>query len=235
MPLGLDDVHVWRFALDLSPAETTLLGQTLAAEEIERASRFHHSVHRERFIVAHGGLRAIVSQYVNLQPSQLRFLTNPYGKPSIKNNLNGDEIRFNLSHSQNLALVAITRGRSVGVDVEHIRPDFAEERIARRFFSPQEVESLLSFPIEKRIDAFFACWTRKEAYIKAKGEGLSMPLDQFDVSLIPGEKEIKLSTRPDPAQGLHWKIYELSPGPGFVGALAVNGLEVAISCWQWTG
>ncbi len=114
-----------------------------------------------------------------------------------------------------------------------MRPDLADEQIARRFFSNIEVDAYLSLPDQFRNEAFFTCWTRKEAYIKARGEGLSMALDEFDVSLIPGEPAKIINTRPDPAQALQWKLYPLYPSPGYCAALAVQGDEQIVHGWQW--
>jgi 4'-phosphopantetheinyl transferase len=132
-----------------------------------------------------------------------------------------------------VALYAVARGREVGIDLEFIRRDLEVEQIAERFFSRQEIATLRALPADLRRDAFFLCWTRKEAYIKARGEGLSLPLDQFDVSLIPGEPAALLSTRPDSDEALRWSLQELPLGSGYVAALAVEGRGRSFSCWQW--
>jgi len=145
----------------------------------------------------------------------------------------GDAIRFNMSHSHGEALYAVTRGREIGIDLEFIRCDLEVEQIAERFFSQCEIATLRALPVSLRKHAFFLCWTRKEAYIKARGQGLSLPLDQFDVSLIPGEPSALLSTQPDSDEALRWSLQELTPAPGYAAALAVEGRGWSLSCWQW--
>jgi 4'-phosphopantetheinyl transferase len=132
-----------------------------------------------------------------------------------------------------VALYAVARGREVGIDLEFIRRDLEVEQIAERFLSRQEIETLRAVPTDLRIGAFFLCWTRKEAYIKARGEGLSLRLDQFDVSLVPGEAAALLSTRPHSDEALRWSLQELTVPPGYVAALAVEGRGRSLSCWQW--
>ena len=145
----------------------------------------------------------------------------------------GDAIRFNMSHSHGVALYAVTRDREVGIDVEFIRRDLEVEQIAERFFSPRETATLRALPTALREHAFFLCWTRKEAYIKARGEGLSLPLDQFDVSLIPGGPAALLSAHPDSSEALRWSLQELPLASGYVAALALEGRGGPVSCWQW--
>jgi 4'-phosphopantetheinyl transferase len=141
-------------------------------------------------------------------------------------------LRFNVSHSHSLALYAITRAREVGVDVEHIRPEIAQEKIAERFFSPREVTVLRALPTPLQASAFFACWTRKEAFIKAKGDGLTLPLDQFDVSLAPGEPATLLRTAWDPQEAACWALQDLAPAPGYRAAVAVAGHAWRLTCWD---
>jgi 4'-phosphopantetheinyl transferase len=121
----------------------------------------------------------------------------------------------------------------VGIDLEYIRSDLAVEQIAERFFSRREIATLRALPIDLRTYAFFLCWTRKEAYIKARGEGLSLPLDQFDVSLIPGEPAALLNTQRDLYEVSRWSLQELTPAPGYAAALAVEGHGWHLACWQW--
>lgn len=134
-----------------------------------------------------------------------------------------------------MALYAITRGREVGIDLEFIRCDLEAEQIAERFFSHSEIATLRALPKHFQKCAFFLGWTRKEAYIKARGEGLSLPLDQFDVSLIPGEPAALLSTQPDSDDAFRWSLQELTLASGYVAALAVEGRGWSLSCWQWPG
>jgi 4'-phosphopantetheinyl transferase len=236
-PAGLalsgDDVHVWRASLDLPAARVQCLQHTLTANELNRAERFYFQKDRERFIVARGLLRGILGRYLDMAPDQLRFCYSPHGKPALVGGSGGDVLRFNLSHSHGLALYAITCNRQVGVDLEYIRPIPEAERIAERFFSAQENAVFRALPQNKRLEAFLNCWTRKEAYIKARGEGLSLPLDQFYVSLASGEPTTLLNIIGDPQEATRWALRKLKPGPGYVAALAVEGHGWRLACWQW--
>lgn len=174
--------------------------RVLSADERERAARFHFLKDREHFIAARGLLRLLLSRYLDLPPQQLSFSYSPYGKPALAGERDCTSLRFNVSHSHGVALYAFTLEREVGVDVEYIRQDVVGESIAEHFFSAQEVTSLRALPAGVQPQAFFNCWTRKEAFIKARGEGLSFPLDQFDVSLVPGEATALISTRNDPQE-----------------------------------
>jgi len=232
--LRSDEVHVWRATLDLQYSRVQSLQQTLAADERRRAERFYFQTDREHFIVARGLLRAILGRYLDADPSRLRFSYSPYGKPSLAGEINAGALCFNISHAGGLALYAVTRGRDIGIDLERIDTDFATEQVAERFFSAQEVATLRAFPEHMQSLAFFNCWTRKEAYIKARGEGLSLPLDQFDVSLTPGEPVALLRTNGDPQEASRWRIQELAPGASCVSALAVKGHHWRLKCWQWS-
>ncbi len=231
--LTCDEVHVWRAALDQSPSLVARLFYSLATDERERAEGFYFHKDREHFIVARGLLRAILGRYLTIDPAQLRFNYSSYGKPSLPSESGGDALRFNLSHSHGLALYAFTRGREVGIDLERVRPDVADGQIAERFFSPREVAMLCELPVKKQTQAFFNCWTRKEAYIKARGEGLSLPLNQFDVSLAPGEPARLLGTREHPQEASRWCLQELIPAPEYTAALAVEGHGWRLASWEW--
>ena len=233
--LESDQVHVWRAALDIPTTWLKRLERTLSVDECERAERFHFKRDRDHFMAARGCLRNILGLYLGTAPDRLQFHYSPYGKPYLVNELNKEEIRFNVSHAHGLGLIAVTKCQEIGVDIEYMRDDLADEQIARRFFSASEVNTLLALPKSQRKKAFFTCWTRKEAYIKGKGEGLSLPLDQFDVSLIPGEAAALLSTRPDPQEAARWTLSGLAPGSGYVAAVAVQARKLQLICWQWPG
>jgi 4'-phosphopantetheinyl transferase len=234
-PIADADVHVWVIALDGPAARPALLLTVLGADERERAGRFVFPRDRDRFVVAHAALRAILGEYLGVPPSAIRLETTARGKPLLAPPHDGTGLRFNLSHSAALALCAVTRGRGVGVDVEAVRPDFAGEDIARRFFSPAEVAALAAVAPGERALAFFRCWTRKEAYIKARGEGLALSLASFDVTLGPDEPPALLATRDDPAEASRWALVELGLPPGYVGALAVEGRGWRLSLADWGG
>jgi 4'-phosphopantetheinyl transferase len=231
--LGCDAVHVWRATLDQTPSQIQGFLHTLAPDEQARAERFYFERDREHFIVARGVLRAILGGYLDRAPEYLSFCYGSHGKPALAGESDGDTIRFSVSHSHGVSLYAVARGREVGIDLELIRADVGALEIAERFFSQREVAMLRALPTEAQRQAFFRCWTRKEAYIKAQGEGLSMPLDQFDVSLTPGEPAAILGTQRNPSEASRWSLHELAPAPGYVAALAVAGHGWHLARWQW--
>jgi 4'-phosphopantetheinyl transferase len=233
MVLSRDDVHVWRATLDQPLSEILNFRRSLAADEQTRAARFYFERDRKHFIIARGVLRAILGFYLNRAPECLSFCYNSYGKPALAEEPNLDAIRFNVSHSHGEALYAVTRGRAVGIDVERIRPDLPVAQIAGRFFSQREIMMLRALPGEMQRQAFFRYWTHKEAYIKARGEGLSLPLDQFDVSLDPGEPGIVVGTSQDPSEGSRWSLKEITSCPDYAAAVAVEGHDWRLTCWQW--
>ena len=210
-------VHVWRIALNQEDDRLERFRRTLEAGELERAGRFHFDKDRRHFIVARGFLRSVVARYLGSQPEALRFEYGAYGKPAL-----GTEhtLRFNLSHSNEVALLAVSLDAEIGVDVEHIRADFASEDIARRYFSRAEVEVFNALPPEERVAAFFRCWTRKEAYIKAIGKGFSQALSAFDVTLAPGMAPALLRAEDDDAS--RWWMSDIEVGEGYAGALIVE-------------
>lgn len=227
-----DEVHVWRAALARTPPEVEALKGLLSEDELRRAGRFHFPRDRSNFVVARGTLREILSLYVGLPPALLRFDYNAFGKPELTRAHAGTRVRFNLSHAGGLALYAVAGGREVGVDVEAVRESVPCEELAANFFSPREVAALLALPARDRRRAFFECWTRKEAYIKARGEGLSLPLDSFDVSLTPGEPAALLRTG-EGREAAGWTLRELTPGDGYAAAVAVEGVGWRLRCWRW--
>jgi 4'-phosphopantetheinyl transferase len=229
--LRKDEVHVWRASLHFGPADVESFRQTLSPDEISKAERFYFEEDRRHFIAARGLLRTILGRYLETDPSCLRFWYQLYGKPALVGE-NCKTYSFNLSHSHGLLLLAITRGREIGIDVEWVRAESAGQEIAERFFAPNEVAKLSSLPKAQKDEAFFRCWTRKEAYVKAKGEGLTIPLDQFEVSLSPGEPA-KLLHIASSGESCDWYLEELHPGPGYIAALAVRERGLQLQCWQW--
>lgn len=231
--LGEGEVHVWRASLKGDAPAVEAFRKILDADERGRADRFHFERDRVRFVIARGVLRSILARYLRRAPGEIRFTYSAYGKPALAVAEGG--LSFNVSHSNEVALYAFARGREVGVDVEFVREDCAGMEIAGRFFSAREVDALRRLPAALHTHAFFNCWTRKEAYIKARGEGLSHPLDKFAVSLAPGEPAALLSTERDPSEVSRWSLHELRPGPGYVAALALQGKPSRISLWRWAG
>ncbi|HWG46834.1 MAG TPA: 4'-phosphopantetheinyl transferase superfamily protein [Gemmataceae bacterium] len=232
--LTTDDVQVWRIPLDCGEDVLSRLHASLADEERKRAARFHFEKDRRHFIAGRGAMRSLLAPYLQQRPEQVRFAYTIHGKPLLVGEAGAIDLRFNLTHSHGLALLAVTRGREIGVDVERIRDNLEGEKLAERFFSPREVAALRSLPPELRREAFFHCWTRKEAYIKAVGKGLTLPLDQFDVTLHPGEPAALMATRHDPQDVGRWSMRSLTPAEGYVGALLVEGHSWRLWCGHWT-
>jgi len=204
-------------------------------DERDRAARFHFEQHRERFIVGRGVLRAILGSYLAVPPGHVQFSYGPQGKPALADTSAQASLRFNLAHAGGLALYVVTLNRELGVDVEHIHTIPDAERIAEHFFSVQERDALAALPEEQRQEAFFRCWTRKEAYLKASGDGLARPPDQVHVSLTPREPARVLGISGDPHEAEKWSLCEVIPGDGYIAALAVEGHGWALSCWRWSG
>lgn len=227
-----NDVHVWCASLDQGSSVLQLLLDTLSPDERQRADRFHFPKDRNQYIVARGILRRILSLYLGVSPVNLRFLYSEHGKPTLTHETAGVHLHFNLSHAHEFALYAISGGCQVGIDLEYLREDFASLEIAERFFSPDEVAMLRSLPVNLRTRGFFDCWTRKEAYIKGLGEGLSHPLDSFTVSLIPGEP-VWLRTG-DSRQPSNWSLVSISFKDEYAAALAIEGSVSTIHFREWT-
>src|SRR5688572_22804268 len=232
--LADNEVHVWRAQLELPLSQVQALSGILTDDELDRANRFSFEIDRQRFIAARGALRSILSRYITIDPSRLRFHYNQYGKPFLAPEFSSSLLNFNLSHSGSMALYAIARNMEIGVDVERLRSDFAYEEVAERFFSTNEAAGLRRIPTEKKLEAFYNCWTRKEAYIKAHGEGLSLPLDSFDVSFAPWKPALLLITKDEPLESSRWTILDLKPGLDYVGALAVKGTGCRLRYLDWS-
>ena len=221
---GTDETHVWFSRLNLDPPQLESLRAVLSDDETRQASRFAFETHQRRYVAAHGILRNILGRYLRLTAEGLQFLKeDPHGKPSLADGCGDGHLRFNMSHSDESALFAVTWGREVGVDIERIRPDVAAGRIAERFFASGEVAALRSLPESEQPKAFFRCWTRKEAYLKATGRGLSLPLRQFEVSVAPGQPAALLSAGDDPEEAARWSLRDLDVGSDFAAALCVEG------------
>jgi 4'-phosphopantetheinyl transferase len=218
------EVHVWSVSLDVGANE-----DWLSQDEKLRASRFRFERDRTRYLVRRTALRALIGRYTGVPPWDIAFEYSDRGKPRLAPRLETRRLSFNLSHSHDLALLAFTRHSELGLDVERLRPLDDAMAIARRFFSPAENAALNKIAPELRREAFFTCWTRKEAFVKATGEGLQRPLDSFDVSLAPNEPARLL--RVSGGDSSAWSLYHLQPTEGFIGALAVRSRPSAVRRW----
>ena len=233
--LGVDEAHVWRASLDQDAKVIANLAALLSQDEYQRAARYYRPIDRDRFIAGRGILRRIISAYLAISPAELQFTYNEYGKPALSDGQNDRALNFNLSHSAELALYAVTRGRAVGIDIEYIREDFATLEIAEHFFSKDEVQSLKATPTGRRAEAFFNCWSRKEAYIKAIGMGVSFPLDGFTVSLAPNDAPALLKVVGDDGEPGRWQMHDLKAGEGYAASLIVENHPIILKQWQWIG
>lgn len=226
------DVHVWRASLDQTDEIRLRLAATLSADERERARRFHFERDRQHFITGRGILRDIIARYLRVDAAEVEFEYGVFGKPRLTSG-SAIDLRFNLAHSHELALYAVSLNRDLGIDIEHLKAELALD-LAGQFFSEQERADLNRVPPEQMPLAFLNCWTRKEAYIKARGEGLSFPLDAFDVSLLPGAPAQLLRVAGDPDERTRWSMEALDPDKEYIAALVVEGHEWWLHQWQWS-
>lgn len=214
--LAENQIVIWKTLLERQASDLVKLKETLSADEHERASRFYFQRDRDHFVIARGVLRTLLGRYVNAAPSDVRFRYGAQLKPSL--DADAPSVSFNISHTQNLAVFAFARNRRLGVDVEKIRSDFKVADIATRYFSERECRELFSLPAGQQSESFFFCWTRKEAYLKARGEGLHLPLDSFSVSLAPSQPAIF-------REGVDaiWQIRSFSASEQFPAAVVYDG------------
>ncbi len=226
-----DEVHVWRASLKQPAVVVDHVAQTLSSDERQRADRLY-AKQRTQFIVGRGILRNILGHYMCVEPSVLQFHYTARGKPRVAD-LDNHGLSFNLSHSYGMAVCAITHGRPLGVDIEYVRPIPEIDKIATAFFSLKERAVLHTIPTDQRLTSFFRCWTRKEAYIKAVGAGVALPLDQFDVTLAPEDPARLERIHGAPGEASCWELQDLDTGVGFISALAVRGSKGHLKCIDW--
>lgn len=215
--LAESDVHVWPVVTQASEAVGKELESVLQPEEKRRADKFRFAHLRRAFIVGRSALRILLGRYLNVSPASIKFSYEPTGKPGIAGNA---PVRFNISHSEGLTVIAIAVHCDIGIDVEQIRPIAEMHEIAERCFCSEEAAELLSLPSDQRERAFFLCWTRKEAYIKATGDGLSTNLKNFRVTMRPGEPAALLRLANDANAARSWTFHELNLAPNYAAALA---------------
>jgi 4'-phosphopantetheinyl transferase len=231
--LHSSDVHVWCVRLDDLSTLMSSVARYLSADEQTRAGRFVFRPDRDRYIASRGVLRAILGRYLSQDPSHLLFSYNSYGKPQIDSSREASAIRFNVSHSQALALYAVARTREVGIDIECITRDVPYEDIVEQFFSSAEKDIFRRLPKDDQREWFFACWTIKEAYVKAVGTGLVEPLDRIEVTLHAGTSTASLKILGEPQQRCRWTAQLLKSVPGYIGAVVAEVGPWRLRCWHW--
>ena len=225
--LAADEVHVWMAVRPATADAASGFEPLLSPEERDRAARFHFERDRTAFVAARGRLRQLLGRYLQSAPEKIQFITNAHGKPELPAPA---PLQFNLSHSGDLAVFAFTRAGRVGVDVEQARPGVANDAVAERFFAPGEVKALRALPVAAQAAAFLACWTRKEAFVKAHGAGLSFGLETFEVS-VDGPARLLHVQGDDVAR---WTLHDLPPAAGCTGAVAVAAPRCGLRCWRWS-
>jgi 4'-phosphopantetheinyl transferase len=230
--LNPGEVHLWWVRLDDPAPPRAALMELLSTDEASRAAGFAVERDQARFVAARAALRMLLGEYARVDPRALRFSYSPHGKPLLASGGGVSTICFNVSHSGELTLIGVALDRAVGVDVERVRNDVDIDVIARRFFSRAEVAALEALAPAARRDAFFACWVRKEAYLKARGDGLSRPLAAFSVSVEPDAPVVRLwdGTREAPSG---WSLRPVDAGAGYAAALAIEGHDLVMSVGKW--
>lgn len=227
-----EEVHVWVTSLEIEAAELSRSEALLSEDEHVRAQRLRRGDDRARFIAARATVRRVLGAYLKLPPAGLRFAYGSMGQPRLLDSGADLDLRFNLSHSRDLLLLGVSRGRAVGVDLEPVRSLSHRPAIERRVFSAGERRMLSRLPAEHRTEAFFNGWTRKEAFAKATGEGMWATMNRIEVTLAPGEEARLLTLEGSRETAADWTLFHLEPGAGFVGAAAVEGRAVRLSMRQ---
>lgn len=229
-----NEIHVWRAFLDQPMPLVTWFARQLTTAERERAARFHFAHDQRRFIVSRGLLRILLGGYMSISPESIQFRYNPYGKPTLAEVTGTILPHFNLSHSHELVLYAFSSNQEPGIDVEFVRPIAEAKGIAERFFSAEENAVLCRLAPAEMQKYFFIFWTRKEAYLKARGTGLSADTKRIDTILMSNHQAIAQGGDENAQKVAQWFLHDVAPAPGYVGALATQEYDTHIVYWQWT-
>jgi 4'-phosphopantetheinyl transferase len=232
LTLAPGTVHVWRAPLDRPADECRRLGESLSTDERERAGRFRFDHHRARYVVCRGLLRALLARYLGVAAGEVRFSYGEHGKPALAAPA-GSALEFNVTHAEGMALFAVTPDRALGVDLEQVRCPADLPALVQSVFSGNEQAVFHGLPASQRLEAFFRCWTRKEAYMKAIGQGMALPPELIDVTLSPGVPARLLAVRGEPLDGTRWLLVDLPPWPGYAAALAIEGPIGRLGCWDY--
>jgi 4'-phosphopantetheinyl transferase len=231
--LGEAEVQLWVVRLAVTPEKSSHFKSILSPDERERADRFQKIRDTQRYVAARGSLRSLLGAYLAIEPERLQFAYDAFGKPRLTRELPLTSLSFSVSHSNDWGLFGFVRGHKIGVDLERVCTEIEVEDLAKRYFSPNEFKRLRSLPVDQRREAFYRGWTRKEAYLKGRGEGLSYGLDRVEVSLAPDEPAIILGASDDPDVSRRWTVQHLSPAPGYIGAAAVEAGNIVFRCLRY--
>lgn len=224
-PLTDSDLHIWCASLNASPENLSYYLSLLSPDEVRRAERFYFERDRNRFIIGHGLLRFLLGGYLNMNPAEIVFVYGEYGKPSLKPVETNKVLEFNVAHSQDLVLYAFNWDRKVGIDVEYMIPLADMDDFARQFFSPKESQFINSLSGKQKEDAFFKTWTCKEAFMKANGTGLTIPINQVEITLSANEEVRLNSIGSDNDELARWHLELFEPISGYQAAMAVEGYD----------
>ena len=233
--LSSEYIDIWRISLDLSHAQIDKYRAALSGDELARCDKFKSTKRRREFIIGRGALRTLIGQCLKLDPPALDIVYSEHQKPGLSASSPGVPLSFNLTHSHDLVLIALALERHIGIDIEYLRTDVDFRKLARRFFSEQEYRSLESCDDSRLTAAFFACWTRKEALLKAIGEGIAFGLKDFSVSVGPLDQEVDLHTHWNKAEAARWSILNLEAGHEYAAAIAASGGKFKLRCWDLSG
>jgi 4'-phosphopantetheinyl transferase len=227
--LGHDEIHVWTVSLEVDAETVSTLGELLNDDERARSERFRRPGSERTFVVTRAAIRDILGRYLSVDPRRVQIGSGPHGKPQVAGEFGCLPIRFNVAHTGSIALCAVTIGREIGIDAEVCRPVTASAAVADCLFSPAERLALQALPDRRRDHAFLSCWTRKEAYLKALGVGLSAAPQECSVGVAPDQTP-KWVESSDPTSGSHWCVQSFTPQDGHIGAVSWHG---PVSAWRW--
>lgn len=228
------DVHVWLASVEALLPFVSYYSKILSPEEKKRSDLFRIKSKRSQFLTGRGALRDLLGRYLGADPLSLQISYAPFGRPVLHGFPETQAIAFNVSHSEGKILLAFSKTKEVGVDLEHIRPHRDLVSLARRIFAPEELVQFLSLPCSSWPEAFFSAWTRKEAALKARGKGIFSGIKKMRVSFLPGNKAKFLWFGPGKDHAEGWSLHELDAGPGFKAALAVRSKNPKVSCYFYS-
>ena len=233
LTLSTGHVDIWKCCVKLGDDQIGELSSLLSTEEKARAQRLKIAEKQNQFIIARGRLRQNLGKYLNLDQHAFKFEYAVHGKPYMEERWQGHEISFNVSHSHNFILIAMSLDHQLGIDIEKIQHGKDHTALARRFFSKREQAELTVLPEEIKTRAFYSCWARKEAFVKAVGDGITYGLDTFDVSVHPDETKPLINIHTNSGEDITWSVFNIPMDEDYMAALAVTDNTVSVRCWIW--